>query len=85
MAKLEALVLRDEKGNLYVMPSEYIETTKVDPKSHQKVMDQLTDSPEDVKLGGGFSINGVISLPDGADLARAEDDIAWPHYFSPKK
>ena len=83
MAKVQALVLRDENGDLYVLPSEYIAATKVDPKSHKAVMGGLADKPRDVKLGGGFSFIGEISLPEGSDLPRASDDVAWPHFLPP--
>lgn len=85
MSGAYAIVIKDKNGNLFVLPSEYIDATKVDPASHDEVANQLSGAANTVEIGEMYSFIGEISLPDGGVFARDADDVAWPHFLPPGK
>ncbi len=84
MATESAIVLTDGDKNMYVVPAEFITGAKVDPKSHEAVLKNLSDKPKNISIGSDFTFIGEISRLVGGEWPAESGDVAWPHFVLTK-
>ena len=81
----EALVLADTDGNLYVLPRELVELTRVPDENKSAVEAHLgSDTTGFQTIGAGFAFVGNMKLTPNSSWSHfGPSPVGWP-YYSPQ-
>jgi hypothetical protein len=77
----EALVLTDNDGNYYLLPTELIQLAKVDPGQQEAIASSINTEVEGFAAPAApYKPAGVYKLPEGNQWAMYSSSVAWPYY-----